>query len=90
MTYSTKFHIYCTHCKDYTMPSNNTANGILWILDGSFNRCECCGKEWEVIDVPLRPLVKKIAMTLKFYEGKISNRVNLFKYKGKVPMAMAK
>jgi len=88
--YTTKFHIVCEHCGDYDMPSNNTANSILWVLDGSYYSCGSCGKEWSIIDVPFRPLVKKIATTLKLYEGKISERVNLFKYKGKVPMAVGK
>lgn len=88
--YTTKFHIVCDHCGEYNMPSNNTANSILWTLDGSYHVCECCDVEWSVIDVPFRPLVQKIAITLKVIEGKISDKVNLFKYKGKVPMAVAR
>lgn len=83
-----KFRITCRQCGHTNMPNNNTRKGITETLTGEFSKCRKCGHEWNVIGVPLRPLVEEIAREL----GSISDKVSLFTYqkrRGGVPRGVA-
>ena len=83
-----KFRITCRRCGHVNMPNNNTRKGITQTLTGEFSKCRGCGHEWNVIGVPLRPMVEEIAHEL----GYVSKKVELFTYRkkhGSVPRGVA-
>jgi len=84
-----KFRIRCRQCGHLNMPDNNTRNGIRKTLSGEFSTCRGCGKNWGVIAVPFRPLVKIISDEMVKEELTFSSRVHAFEYKGRVPRAYA-
>ena len=84
-----KFRIKCKQCGHVNMPNNNTRKGILQTLTGEFCTCKGCGKTWNVVGVPLRPLVREMIEKIKKEGPGFSDRVHVYEYKGRVPRAIA-
>ena len=80
----TKFTVRCAQCGHTNRPSPSPFEGVRLVLSGAFSRCLECDAEFVEIRVPRRPLVDKL---LAILGGKISPKVQIFPYSGKVPRA---
>jgi len=84
-----RFKIRCKQCGYLNMPNNNTRKGIFQTLTGEFSTCRGCGKQWNIVGVPLRRLVKDIIQKIQEEGPGFSDRVNVYEYTGRVPRATA-
>ena len=83
----TTFHVACKHCHHTNRPANNTMNSIRKVMRGEFTKCRKCGKAFTRIDMPIRPLVTKVATEFMSNGILMDDRVKLYEYEGNVPMA---
>ena len=84
-----KFNIKCKQCGHVNMPNNNTRKGIFQTLTGEFSMCRSCGKQWNTVGVPLRPLVREIIQKIQEEGPRFSEHVQVYEYTGRTPRAIA-
>jgi len=89
MKYWMAFSVFCAGCGHKNRPSLSPREGIRMVLDGTFAACTACGKEFRLIRIPLRPLVREELTSFSRDEvSRMSERLRFFKYENrKTPAA---
>ena len=65
MAIFTTFYVICNGCGHRMRPHPSPRKGIEKVLTSGWKECGRCGKQFSRIEVPNRPMVKKIAKDIK-------------------------
>ncbi len=84
----TPFTLKCQSCGHVNWPSRSPRAGITAVINGSFRRCQGCGREFTKIRVPGRPMVYEI---IGLQRKPLPKHIEIFAYqsrRGSVPKAL--
>ena len=87
------FTVKCHTCGHVNRPCRKISHSVIDTLVGVFDTCRGCGKQWDKIIVPNRPLVQRVIHLIKEIKGgRCSSKVEIRDYTkkvGRVPKALA-